>query len=155
MKPAQPPCQWCREPIVGKRFGASYCSTRCGGLAGADAQVRKAAVDPEYAERRAEWDRAKVARYNARNPESLRERNRRRTHHNGRRRALVRGAFVEDVDRLRVWLLGLGRCGICDKFVDVDRMHIDHVVALVNGGEHSYINVQPAHPVCNLRKSAR
>jgi 5-methylcytosine-specific restriction endonuclease McrA len=47
-----------------------------------------------------------------------------------------------------------GMCGICKQFVGED-FHVDHVVPLSLGGAHGYINVQPAHPICNLRKNNR
>jgi 5-methylcytosine-specific restriction endonuclease McrA len=34
-------------------------------------------------------------------------------------------------------------------------MHLDHIVPLARGGEHSYANTQPAHPTCNRRKGAK
>jgi 5-methylcytosine-specific restriction endonuclease McrA len=33
-------------------------------------------------------------------------------------------------------------------------MHIDHVIPLARGGEHSYANAQAAHGPCNMRKGA-
>jgi 5-methylcytosine-specific restriction endonuclease McrA len=35
------------------------------------------------------------------------------------------------------------------------RFHVDHVVPLARGGEHSYANTQPACPPCNMSKGAR
>jgi 5-methylcytosine-specific restriction endonuclease McrA len=47
-----------------------------------------------------------------------------------------------------------GMCGICKDFVSQDNFHVDHVKPLSKGGVHGYINVQPAHPLCNLEKGS-
>lgn len=107
-----------------------------------------------------EEHKASVAAWREANPEKVRGIARRRA---ARRRARIAGAaFVEDVE-----LAVLGKrdgwiCGICREPVDrslrwPDRMSgsHDHVVALVNGGDHSYANAQLAHWICNVRKSAR
>lgn len=72
-----------------------------------------------------------------------------------RRRARKHTATVEDVDRLVVWETHGGICGICHKPVPRDNFHLDHIIPLAKGGEHSYANTQPAHPPCNLSKGSR
>lgn len=72
-----------------------------------------------------------------------------------RRRARQRGAFIEDVDPLVVLERDDGVCGICGEDVDPFAFHVDHVIPLARGGEHSYANTQPAHPSCNSRKGGR
>lgn len=64
-------------------------------------------------------------------------------------------AFVEDVDRLVVLELDDGVCGVCGRDVDPFDYHVDHIVPLALGGQHSYANSQVAHPRCNLRKWAK
>lgn len=71
------------------------------------------------------------------------------------RTARKRSQFVERVDRFRLWLLGAGCCGICGQHVDVETMHVDHIVPIARGGEHSYTNTQAAHPSCNRVKGVR
>lgn len=71
------------------------------------------------------------------------------------RRARLAGARVERVDVAVVFERDEGVCGICGDPVDPASWHLDHIVPLARGGEHSYANVQVAHPVCNLRKGAR
>jgi 5-methylcytosine-specific restriction endonuclease McrA len=68
------------------------------------------------------------------------------------RRALKTKAFVERVFRSVVFQRDEGVCGICDKPVEPDDWHLDHIVPLSKGGEHSYANVQVAHPFCNMAK---
>jgi len=76
--------------------------------------------------------------------------------HGAKRRALKRGATVaEQVIRLVVLERADGVCGICGEDVNPFAFHVDHIVPLSRGGEHSYANTQPAHPLCNLRKHAR
>lgn len=94
--------------------------------------------------------RARVRAWRAANPEAAR---RLRRMSQGSRRARERGAFIEHVDAEVVYAMHGGRCGICGGFIQGD-FHVDHVTALARGGKHGYINVQPAHPRCNLRKGA-
>ena len=93
------------------------------------------------------------------NPESYKESRARRRH---RRRALVRESFVEDVDTKKLLDSFDMKCGICGGEIDEDKknphplaLHIDHIVPLSKGGEHSYANCQPAHASCNVQKGDR
>jgi 5-methylcytosine-specific restriction endonuclease McrA len=62
--------------------------------------------------------------------------------------------FVEEVDP-QVLLDSHGAmCGICGGAIR-GPFHVDHVVPLSRGGEHSYTNTQPAHAKCNEHKHAR
>jgi 5-methylcytosine-specific restriction endonuclease McrA len=70
------------------------------------------------------------------------------------RRARKLEAFVEHVDPSTVFEMHGGMCGVCNEFIAGD-FHVDHIVPLSRGGAHAYINVQPAHPMCNLKKGAR
>lgn len=99
------------------------------------------------------WKRANPERANehvriskARNPEHYAELARVRC---SRRRARMREAFVEDVQPLELYD---GVCGICGQDVDPFDYEVDHIVPLAKGGEHSYANSQPAHPLCNRLK---
>lgn len=72
-----------------------------------------------------------------------------------RRRARRRGAYVERVDPEAVWERDSGVCGICGEPADVADWHLDHVIPLAAGGEHSHANVQVSHPACNRSKGAK
>lgn len=72
-----------------------------------------------------------------------------------RRRNRLTLATVEPVDRLTLWLLDDGICGICADPVDLLECHIDHVIPVSKDGSHSYVNTQVTHPWCNLSKGAR
>ena len=83
-----------------------------------------------------------------RNPEKKKEY---RLRHVARRRTQT----VEPVDRRSIWLAYSERCGICGKRVSLADMHLDHIVPLSKGGDHSPWNVQPAHELCNKRKHTK
>jgi 5-methylcytosine-specific restriction endonuclease McrA len=71
------------------------------------------------------------------------------------RRARLLGQFVERVYRSVVFKRDKGICGICHKKVDPAKWHLDHIIPISRGGEHSYANVQVSHPFCNTSKGAR
>lgn len=71
---------------------------------------------------------------------------------NARRRALKLAATVEFISPATVYARDAGRCHICGKKVDPKKWHMDHLIPLSRGGEHSYRNVAVAHPLCNNRR---
>lgn len=80
-----------------------------------------------------------------------------------RRRARRKGAAVcERVSPLRVFERDAWRCGICGRKTLKSKRgsthpkapELDHIVALANGGDHSYRNVQCACRQCNGAKGA-
>lgn len=85
-----------------------------------------------------------------------------RTYRNTRR-ARLNGAFVREVVvSTVVFERDLYVCQRCFKqcpskatVPDYDAPTVDHIVALANGGEHSYDNVQCLCFICNVRKGAR
>ena len=57
--------------------------------------------------------------------------------------------------RLRLFERAGGRCQICTrKLMPGDRWDADHVIALVNGGEHAERNLQVACVACHKGKTA-
>ena len=88
-------------------------------------------------------------KWRAENPERARELKRRSEF---KRRARRRGVPYQDVEPLIVLERDDGACGICGGDVDPLSFHIDHIYPLALGGEHSYANVQAAHPACNAQK---
>ena len=111
-----------------------------------------------------EANRAKVREWRRKNPEKNREQKRRDYWENveerrayfrayaSDRRAKIRAVFIEAIDPYVVYLEDLGVCGICGGDVDINYFDVDHIVPIARGGEHSYRNVQIAHPTCNKRK---
>lgn len=113
------------------------------------ASARREAEDPEG---RAKTNRRAVRAYELRNPERILAKARLRK---ATRRAQKFGQFVEEIDPQVVFERDEGICGICNGPVDHKSFHIDHIKPLARGGEHSYANVQLAHPSCNCRKGAK
>lgn len=79
--------------------------------------------------------------------------------HGHRARALRFGGEIGRVDRLVVfdrdgWLCGLCACPInrALQWPDPGSVSLDHIVPLARGGGHTYLNVQAAHLLCNIRK---
>lgn len=96
---------------------------------------------------RAENDRSE---YNSEWGKANRDKRRESTR---RRKALLKGATViEPFTKQEVWERDNGRCGICLEMADESDWHLDHVIPLSKGGQHTLANVQVSHPVCNLRK---
>ena len=87
--------------------------------------------------------------------------------HEMKRRATLSGVLVDkDIGLQRVYDRDSGHCWLCGGRCDFDDYKIidgvfvagnrypsiDHVVALANGGEHSWKNVRLAHRICNSIK---
>ena len=79
-----------------------------------------------------------------------------------RRRALKKGATVEDFKPGEIFERDDWTCGICSEPVDRDlkwpnplSVSLDHVIPLALGGAHSRDNTQCAHLSCNVRKGAQ
>lgn len=64
----------------------------------------------------------------------------------GRRREIERAYIIERDG---------GRCHLCGKVCEVAEIHLDHVVPLARGGDHSAANLRVACATCNLSKGAR
>jgi 5-methylcytosine-specific restriction endonuclease McrA len=71
------------------------------------------------------------------------------------RRAILKGATVEKIDRGQVYLRDNGICGICNLPVPLHEVTLDHIIPLARGGEHSYRNIQLAHRSCNSSKGSK
>lgn len=70
-----------------------------------------------------------------------------------RREARKKGATqIDKFTRQDVWIQGWGVCGICMAPANPDDWHVDHIIPLSRGGQHTLNNVQVSHPRCNLSK---
>lgn len=77
----------------------------------------------------------------------------------GKRRAILKKVTVEHVDYSVIYARDSWVCQLCFDIVDAKLQFphpysksIDHIIPLKRSGDHSYINVQLAHLVCNQRK---
>ncbi len=102
-----------------------------------------------------EKSRANARRWAAANPEKRRE-------YNQRREALKKGATrSEKIDRQSVYEFDRYICWICGEYADPGnedwkwRPSLDHVVALMDGGDHTYENLRTAHRRCNTIRGVR
>jgi 5-methylcytosine-specific restriction endonuclease McrA len=110
---------------------------------------RASETSRQWYENNKEYWKKRARQWAKDNPEKRRE-------HHAKRRAIKKGAAVGEPftaqDVLDKWGTD---CHICKKPIDPLDWHMDHVVALVNGGEHSLDNVKPSHPKCNLSKGKK
>lgn len=73
-----------------------------------------------------------------------------------RRRARLAGApVIERIDRAAIIERDNSTCYLCGDAVATDDIHLDHVIPLAAGGEHSAANIRVTHARCNLSKGAR
>lgn len=143
------PCEWAEgcDKTVTTRSRSGLCryhQTRAWKKANPD---KVNAANRHYNARRPEVMRASRARWAEAHPHACAERA-------AVRRARKQGQFVEKVYKSKVWKRDAGICGICHDPADPADWHLDHVIPLARGGEHSYANTQVSHPACNLRKAA-
>lgn len=82
-------------------------------------------------------------------------RRRRDADRNARQRAEKHGVLISDVTRDAIRRRDQETCYLCDQFVSVHEMGIDHVVPLISGGSHTPDNVRLVHRSCNSKKGAR
>ena len=79
-----------------------------------------------------------------------------------RRRAREKKAFVQDVNRAKVFAADGYRCHLCGDMTDKSKQAphplaptIDHVIPLSVGGKHEPTNCRTAHSRCNSAKNNR
>lgn len=79
-----------------------------------------------------------------------------------RARARQHGVQYELINRIKVYNRDGWRCGICRKPIDRRlkapnpmSASLDHIQPMSHGGDHTYINVQASHHICNALKSNR
>lgn len=72
-----------------------------------------------------------------------------------RRRARKADATIEHFTRQEIIDRDKSTCHLCGKHCDPIDIHLDHVIPLSRGGDHSRENVKVACSQCNMRKGAR
>lgn len=70
-----------------------------------------------------------------------------------RHRARKLNATIEHFTRHEIIDRDHSTCHICGKQCQPENIHLDHVIPLSKGGEHSRANVKVACAPCNIRKS--
>lgn len=70
-------------------------------------------------------------------------------------KARKRGALITEVIHpFSIYDRDHGRCHICHWPVSRKKFHLDHLIPISLGGNHTAVNVAIAHPRCNLRRGA-
>lgn len=146
-------CSACEEDKPLDTFALR--SGRGGGRQSACKECRKEMHAAWYAEHKEEQTQRSRENYDPVKKRAWEDANRARMRqHCASRRARKLDQFIEDVDPEIVYQMHGGMCGICEEFI-IGKFHVDHVIPLAKGGMHGYINVQAAHPKCNLVKGDR
>jgi len=110
-----------------------------------------------------EKDREYSRRWRANNPIKAKEVTKRyqiNNLHNSRQRCARRYAIklsntVGDVCYESILSRDGYICHICNKTVDPNDIHFDHVVPLSRGGSHSMENIKVSHSTCNISKGVK
>lgn len=72
------------------------------------------------------------------------------------RRARLRNTFIEKVTLEGVLARYGSNCYLCrEDVVPPASGHLEHVIPLCKGGEHSYVNIRLAHRLCNIKKASK
>jgi 5-methylcytosine-specific restriction endonuclease McrA len=76
-----------------------------------------------------------------------------------RRRALQRKATI-NLNQITEWMQSVRSkesvvCYYCKTFIPANKVHFDHIIALIKGGSHSVDNLCVSCPKCNLSKGAK
>ena len=109
-------------------------------------------------QRRKEYDAKQKPSYYEQNKEEIRKKQNQYQRDNADAMVAYRLArrkgvkVVEVVERHVVFERDNGTCYLCNEEVDPNNFHLDHVVPITGGGEHSYANVRLTHPECNQRR---
>lgn len=119
--------------------------------------------------------RASCVRYSARYPEKTKKRHseyrsshpEKRREHDRRRRARKRDNGFEPYTEAQVLEIYGTDCYLCGEPIDLTAprqvgkvgwergLHIEHLVAIANGGRDDLENARPSHGLCNCKKGAR
>lgn len=96
-----------------------------------------------------EYYREAVAKHRAKDVEETRFRW--RIHRRIRRARLGNARVQKYIQKKNICNWESKVCGICDKQI-LENYHLDHIIPLSKGGEHSEKNLQLTHPSCNQKK---
>jgi ribosomal protein S27AE len=71
------------------------------------------------------------------------------------KRALAWGVKAELVSRAELLKRDGHTCYLCGGWLSIHDLHIEHIIPVSRGGEHTPGNLKVAHKTCNLRKGKR
>lgn len=103
-----------------------------------------------YYKKNSDAIKARVRQYTSNNPEKVRL-------ISSKKRAVKKratGNISKDIAQ-RLLILQRNKCACCRIDFNQAKYHLDHIVALANGGEHDDKNIQLLCQSCNCRKSAK
>jgi len=75
--------------------------------------------------------------------------------HVNKRRALMKNAFVEDVDYYEIYIKYNCKCVYCNKNLTFDEVEFDHFIPISKGGFHEKKNIKSSCLKCNRSKGAQ
>ncbi len=115
-------------------------------------KAKKAAMDKQYQINNSERVRAINRAWKQKNKARVRA-------SIWKRKALKRAATI-NLAGIQEWMKAvfskpLARCYYCDKVISTKRIHIEHIVPLIEGGMHSVENLCVACGPCNLSKGSK
>lgn len=120
---------------------------------------RCVAVNPEkFREERREWWVANKEKARASSRKWSKSNPLKRQEHCRAYQAKKLGVTIEHVDREEIFKRDSGHCQICTKELDKtakNGWHLDHIMPISKGGNHSMANVQVLCPSCNISKGAK
>ena len=152
-------CKWCRKLFVARRSYMKYCSQECSNCMQGWRHINITDYRPLYSYTcvicgKTFEGRAGGILYCSNRCSGWVSKE--------RRKARLRDVYIEDVLFETVYKRDKGRCQICGRRVHKrynrhDKLSgtRDHMIAVDNGGEHSYRNVQLACLYCNSKKGNR
>lgn len=117
--------------------------------------------DKEYNNRmraaRIRWSRSPrgLEKARARNERYRQSHPGKETSRQAHRRAIELGAKSEKISRQEIYERDGGKCHLCGKKCNPSKWHLDHIIPLSLGGEHTKQNVAVACPRCNESKGNR
>lgn len=171
-------CSQCQLVFIPHRYRTEkYCSHVCRGLAWLERHPeRRKQAALAYWKRNRDKAREQLQQWRKRHPAKVRaqtaRRNKERMAETSRQWRLAnpyRARLVSQTRRARkqaaqapgvriswqaIVARSRGLCGICGKKVKDNEGSFDHILPLAQGGAHAEYNLQVAHRLCNMRKSA-